>query len=111
VQAVLAEVRRLNAEAVEAAQQEAQLLAERDAAIADASQIQDDINKIEEEKAGLAAALDDVMHGAYYERGMARAKAKAAEREVRQCFSVGVFCRAAAAHQSGGAPCLAGSVQ
>ena len=84
-------MRRLNAEAVEAAQQEAQLLAEEDAAVAEASGIQDAINKVEEEKSGLAAALDDVMHGAYYERRIARAKAEAAKREVRRWSSVGVL--------------------
>ena len=87
MQALLAAVRRLNAEAVESAQQDAQVSAERDAAVADASRLRDDIQKVEEEKANLAAALDAVMDGAQIEKRTARAKADAAQREVRRVMT------------------------
>ena len=92
MQAILADVRRRNAEAVEAAQAHKEVLAERDAAVADARRIEDEINDVEEEKALLAAALDDVMHGVYIERRMRQAEADAAQLEVRRWYPVGLFC-------------------
>lgn len=88
VQALLADVRRFNAEALVSAQQNAKVLAKRDAAVANASRLRDDVHKIEEEKSNLAAALDAVMDGAQIERRTARAKADVAQREVRYwCIS------------------------
>ena len=102
MQALLADVRRLNAEAVKVAQQHAQASAERDAATAEASRIQADVDNVKQETALLAAALDAVMEGAQIERRTAHAAANAAQREVRlRCF-----CTTAAPCTSVGVPCL-----
>ena len=87
-QALLADVRRLNAEAVVSVQQNAQVLAKRDAAIANASRIQADVRDVEEQHTD-PAALHAGMDCANCEPHGAKPNAAAAEHEVRPCWSLG----------------------
>ena len=82
VQTLLAEIQRLKAEAAEAAQQRDDISAERDAAVADACRLHRKYRDAALGKKRLAAALDDVIEGVYYERRAAHANAESSKREV-----------------------------
>jgi len=83
VPTLLAEIQRLKAEAAEAARRHEHVLAQRDAALADAGRLSKRRQRTEASRKRFAAALDDVVEGVYYERRAACEKADVAEREVR----------------------------